>query len=64
MKNIECNNAINRIFKNINIDKIDEFIDSIECMSNVRKLFYKNIIKLRYNVLKDVFIKLNVNKFI
>ena len=32
--------------------------------SDVRKLFYKNIIKMRYNVLKDVFIKLNVNKFI
>ena len=42
MKNEECNSAIKRIF-----DKID-----IECLSNVRKEFYKNIIEKRYLILE------------
>ena len=43
-KNSECNNAIKRIFSNIDINKIIEFIDKIETMSKVRKEFYKSII--------------------
>lgn len=53
MENKECNNAIKRIFTNINIDKIKEFIDSIDCMSDVRKDFYKKIIWQRYNIIKE-----------
>ena len=58
MKNIECNNAILRNFNNINLDEINTFIDSIECMSNVRKEFYKKIISIRYNILKEIYCKL------
>lgn len=58
-KNKECNNAINRIFKKINIDEINNFIDRIECMSITRKEFYKKIIYYRYKILKDVYNKLN-----
>jgi len=59
IKNKECNQAICRIFKNINIEKIYEFIEKIECMSNIRKEFYKNIIKLRFEIIRDVYNSLN-----
>lgn len=58
MKNEECNNAILRLFERIDIDKIQKFITDIECMSNSRKEFYKNIIEVRYEIIKDVYKKL------
>ncbi len=58
MKNEECNKAIQRIFKRINLDKINRFIDSIDCMSVSRKNFYKKMIEIRYNILNDVYNKL------
>ena len=57
-KNVECNNAINRIFKRINIDKIDDFIDSISCMSVSRRKFYKKVIGYRYEIIKNVYNRL------
>ncbi len=59
LKNDECNNAIIRIVPKINIDKIDTFIDNIDCMSLERKEFYKKIIKLRYEIIEQVYNKLN-----
>lgn len=58
MKNIDCNNALKRVFNNIDIIKINNFIDNIECISNYRKDFYKNIINIRYNILKETYNKL------
>lgn len=58
MKNNECNNAIKRVFENINMDKINVFIDEISCMSNTRKQFYKTVIKIRYDIVKSVHDKL------
>lgn len=55
MKNEECNDAIKRIFNNINIDEINKFIDNTECMSNIRKEFYKKIIEQRYDIIKSVY---------
>ena len=55
MKNEECNDAIKRLFANINIDEIKKFIDNIECMSNIRKEFYKKIIEQRYETIKSVY---------
>ena len=55
MKNEECNNAIKRLFANINIDEIRKFIDDIECMSDIRKEFYKKIIEQRYEIIKGVY---------
>ena len=55
MKNEDCNNAIKRIFKNIDIDRIKKFIDGIECMSKTRKEFYKEIVNYRYEVLKEAY---------
>ena len=59
MKNNECNSAIKRIFPKINITLINEFIDSISCMSNKRKEFYKKIIFYRYEVLNNIYNKLS-----
>lgn len=54
-ENEECNNAIKRLFTNIDIDKIKNFISNIEIMSDVRKEFYKKIIELRYYIIKDIY---------
>lgn len=58
-KNKECNNSICRIFKQIDIDKINIFIDEITDMSDVRKKFYKKILKLRYDIVQEVYNELN-----
>lgn len=55
MKNKECNNAIKRLFLNINMDTINKFIDNVEGMSLVRKEFYKRILEKRYEILKEVY---------
>jgi len=54
-KNEECNSALLRVFKNINIKEIIKFIQEIECITNTRKNFYINIINLRYNLLAAVY---------
>ena len=58
MNNEDCNSAIIRCFNNINIDEINNFINGIECISKVRKEFYKQIINIRYNIIKEVYNKL------
>ncbi len=58
MKNEECNKAICRIFEKIHIDDINKFIDDIPNMSNIRKDFYKNIIGLRYDIIREVYSKI------
>lgn len=55
MKNKESNNAIKRLFLNINIDAINKFIDNVEGISTTRKDFYKRIIEKRYEILKEVY---------
>ncbi len=55
MKKEECNQAIKRLFFNINIDEINSFIENIEGMSEVRKNFYRIVIGKRYEILKEVY---------
>ena len=54
-KNQECNNAVKRVFEKINREKMNKFIDEIPCISTVRKEFYKKIINVRYEIIKDVY---------
>jgi hypothetical protein len=56
--NNECNDAVKRIFNNIDILKIEEFINNSEGMSLVRKKFYINLIKIRYEIIKDTYNKI------
>lgn len=58
MENKDCNDAILRVFNNIKIDEINAFIDNIEKMGTIRKEFYKNLIKNRYEIIKSVYEKL------
>lgn len=55
IKNEECNDAIKRLFTSINMDGIKKFIESIECMSNIRKEFYNKIIEQRYEIIKKIY---------
>ncbi len=59
LKNENCNKAITRNFKKIDINEINNFLDNMDLISNVRKEFYKKIINLRYEILKKVFNVLN-----
>ena len=42
------------LIKKILREEIDKFIDAIDCISNARKTFYKEIIDIRYGILKEV----------
>ena len=61
-KNEECHKAIIRVFKDINIIKINNFIDGVSCMSNIRKEFYKKIINIRYKMIEEVYNRINEKK--
>ena len=59
LENEDCNKALLRLFPKINIDKINEIIEDIPYISNIRKKFYKDIINLRYEkILKFSYEKL------
>ena len=47
LKNEDCSNALKRIFPRININNIEKIIDQTPAIPNIRKEFYKKIIKLR-----------------
>ena len=53
LKNRDCNNAIFRVFDKIDLNKIEEFINNVEGITNIRKEFYKKIIKIRYDILEQ-----------
>lgn len=55
----ECNKALLRIFPKIKFEDIDKLIDSIDCISYLRKQFYKRMYRERYNkILKPTYEKL------
>ncbi len=58
LKNEDCNKAIINIFNDIDINKINDFISNIECISPIRKSFYKSIINIRYELLNKAYKKL------
>lgn len=57
MENEDCNKAIVNIFKNIDLEKITEFIDNISNMSEIRKDFYKQLIVRRYKIIENIYRK-------
>lgn len=55
----ECNKALIRIFPRIKFEEIYELIDSIECINDLRKQFYKRMYAERYEkILKPAYEKL------
>lgn len=60
LNNVDCNKALLRVFPRINLNVINEIIDNTLYISDIRKEFYKKIIKMRY----DLLLKVNYNKLI
>ena len=58
MKNDYCNKAIIDVYTKINMNKIFAFIDEIDCMTSVRKNFYKNILSYRYKLISEIYTNL------
>lgn len=55
----ECDEALRNVYERIDIKKIYSFIDSMECISETYKLFYKHIILSRYEIiLKNSYLNL------
>lgn len=55
----KCNKALLRIFPKIKFKDIDKLIDSIECITDLRKQFYKRMYRERYEkILKPAYEKL------
>ena len=44
----ECNKALKRMYLKIDINKICQFIDTEDELTNTQKMFYKHILKYRY----------------
>lgn len=60
LENNDCNKALLKIYPKIDFNKINSIIDDTPYISNIRKDFYKRIIKLRY----DILLTPNYNKLI
>ncbi len=59
LTNSDCNKALLKIFPKIDIEKINKIIDETPFISNIRKDFYKKILKMRYEkILKFSYEKL------
>ena len=48
LKYVEINKALEKIYPLINLDKIFSLIDDIDVISNIHKIYYKTMIKHRY----------------
>lgn len=49
----ECDNALKRISKRIDLNEISKLIDGITCISDNHKIFLKNILKARKEIIID-----------
>lgn len=62
LKNVDCNEALLRMVPKIDFNKINKIIDETPYISDIRKKFYKTIIKMCYDeILIPAFNKLNEN---
>lgn len=48
-ENKDCSDALVRLMPRIDLDKINRIIDDIDVISDLRKTFYKTILKERYD---------------
>ena len=48
LENEDCNNALRRIFPRIDLNKINKIIDDTPLISDIRREFYRKMIKVRY----------------
>ena len=59
LENEDCNKALLKIYPRIDMEKINSIIDETPSVSNIRKSFYKKILKLRY----EKILKYSYDKF-
>lgn len=59
LKNKDVYDAMLRVYPKISINNINNFIDKIEGISDIRKDFYKKIISIRYEILESIYNKIN-----
>lgn len=51
LKNNDCNEALKRIIEKIDMNKIEQEIDNMPIISDIRKEFYKTLLKGRYEII-------------
>ena len=51
LQNEDCNQALLRMFPKINMQEIYSFIDATPFISEIRKEFYKKIVRMRYEMI-------------
>lgn len=54
LENDDCSEALMRMYPRIDINKINNIIDEIPCITDIRKKFYKIIIKYKYEDILQV----------
>lgn len=54
LENDDCSEALMRMYPRIDINKINDIIDEIPCITDIRKKFYKVIIKYKYEEILQV----------
>lgn len=54
LENDDCSEALMRMYPRIDINKINDIIDEIPCITDIRKKFYKIIIKYKYEDILQV----------
>lgn len=51
LSNMDCTAALLRVYPKINMNKIHEFIDEMEEITDIRKSFYKTMLSKRYDLI-------------
>lgn len=51
LKNKDCNAALERVYSKIDMNKIEDIIDNMPIISKIRKRFYKEFLKGRYEII-------------
>lgn len=54
LENKDCTEALMRIYPKIDMKKINDIVDDIPCITEVRKEFYKTILNQKYNEILKV----------
>lgn len=62
LKNKDCNEALKRIGRRIDLNKINKIIDEVEGISDIRKEFYKTMLRLRKEKIIDYSLNLLYEK--
>ena len=62
LENKDCNEGLKRIGRRIDLDEINKIIDEVEGISDIRKEFYKTMLKLRKEKIIDYSLNLLYEK--